>query len=70
MTPGLDRGYAKRLSGSETLKAEGSEPVSKPPCGVVNRRVQHGMSVTVRSRTNLAGGLSLLEAVEEPDDGV
>jgi hypothetical protein len=56
------------LSGSETLKAEGSEPVSKPPYGAVDGRVQR-MSV-MRSRTNLAGGLSLLEAVEEPDDSV
>jgi hypothetical protein len=56
------------ISGSETLKADGLEPVSKPPCGVVDRRVQR-MSV-VRLRTNLSGGPSLLEAVEEPDDGV
>jgi hypothetical protein len=56
------------LSGSETLKADGSEPVSKPPCGVVDGRVQR-MSVA-RPRTNLSGDLSLLEAVEEPDDGV
>lgn len=57
------------LSGSDTSKADGSEPVNKPPFGVVDGRVQH-MPV-IRLRTNLAGGLSLLlEAVEELDDGV
>lgn len=55
------------LSGSETSKADGSEPVSKPPYDV-DGHVQH-VSV-VRWRTNLAGGLSLLETVEEADDGV